>query len=245
VRLALFPLGVLIITLGSACGEGGDGHGTAHGQQCEIEESQLSSVLTTSGLVRRVAARERFIDPDVLQQVIATAAGPRIVAALSWGGLSGGVIALLTCDGTVLRAHRIGYIRSVDLSERLSAIADGAVVLVSHVTGQGTGWQQVSKTAYRAFPDSLVRIWSATEREISYQSAEVGAYEITAEIDVEGDSLIRRESRWTLTYDEATSSWKRDESSRQVTREIYIWDSTTQGFQRLRGDRRRGREPAT
>lgn len=241
-RPAFFGPGVVIIALVSACREGGDGHGAAaaYGQQCEIDESQLSSMLTTSGLVRRVAAREQFIDPDVRQQVIATATGSRIVAALSWGGPSGGVIALLTCDGAVLRAHRIGYIRSVDLSERLSAIADGAVVLVSHVTGQGTGWQQVSKTAYRVFPDSLVRIWSATEREISYQSAEVGAYEITAEIDVEGDSLIRRESRWTLSYDEATSSWKRDEGSRQVTREIYVWDSAAQSFRRLRDNSKGG-----
>jgi hypothetical protein len=155
---------------------------------------------------------------------------PRKVAVtLSWGGPSGGAIALVNCQATPIALLNTGYIETAHV---LHLSGNGPSELMVHrITGTGTGWIRKDASVIGFQGDSVAVLWTGVIHERSYQTADVGAYEINGSVRLIGsDTLLYQSTRTPLNYEKTTRHWVPAEGEGKKKRQRFVWSSKEKRF---------------
>ena len=164
-------------------------------------------------------------DPSAGAVSLRTRRGKRVIASLSWEGLRGGMLVLLSCDERALAIAKVG---GVDSMRAVAASApDAAELLLYHQTGRGTGYNLREATVYAFDADTIAERWSGVVFEGNYPGPYAPWSEERARVTIPKPGLLVREGAVQgLREVERTNSTVPVGRPRRF-REVYRWDGRT------------------
>lgn len=154
-----------------------------------------------------------------------TQRGARATAAVSWWGLEGGLLVLLSCDGRALAIAEVG---PVDSMRAVAASApDKAELLVYHQTGSGTGYNRREATVYALDADTVAERWSGVVFEGNYPGPFGPWSEERARVTIPAPGLLVREGAVQGLREVVRTNSTIPVGRPRRFREVYRWDGRT------------------